>query len=296
MPYTSIQKNACTPAGEVAQTGTHRRFEIAEIVANEHTGEGVYRLTLKVPHIASGCVLPSAGQFYMISLNAGEHILPRPLSVHAFDEVSGTLSFLYKTAGKGTRLLSRCKAAESVQLHGPLGRGFDIPESSGVHVLIGGGIGLAPLGLLAKHILASCSGASVVFIAGGRDRGIRNVIERLALDSSVRLLVCTDDGSEGMRGNAADMLASYLNERKIQSADSPVAMLYACGPNILLSKINALAAAHDIPCQVSLEHRMACGVKACMGCSVQTLSGIKKVCADGPVFDAYLLRTGEKSL
>lgn len=292
MQYTSTQKNACART----EAGAKRCFEIAEIVANEYAGQDIFRLTLKVPHIASGCVLPSAGQFYMLSLNAGEHILPRPLSVHAFDEVSGTLSFLYKTAGKGTRLLSRCKVGECVQLNGPLGHGFDILESARIHVLVGGGIGLAPLGLLAKHILALCAETSVVFIAGGRNGGIRNVIEKLALDSAVRLFVCTDDGSEGMHGNAADMLESYLNGLKMQGAALPAAMLYACGPNILLGKISALAAAYDVPCQLSLEHRMACGVKACMGCSVQTLSGIKKVCADGPVFDARLLRTGGKGL
>lgn len=318
----------------MTQGCTRRIFEKVRIVSNLYAGGGSYCITV-VPESAGLSnkaelteesrhtrSLPTAGCFYMLSLNDSSRMLPRPLSLFSFDTKTGALSFLYRPMGEGTRELSLYAAGDCLHIHGPLGRGFDIPSvlpaasacptvssanETPLFIAAGGGIGLAPLNLAVRKILNRNPNARIVFIAGGKDASIKELIDFFRLPAEVELILCTDDGSAGKKGFVPDILAEYLTAKGLPArgsvsapaitaaADRPssavapaVSMLYACGPNPMLEKIAAFSNEYGIPCQISLERRMACGSAACMGCSIKTCEGMKKVCADGPVFDAKL--------
>lgn len=324
----------------MTQGCTRRIFEKVRIVSNLYAGGGSYCITV-VPESAGLSdraelteesrytrPLPTAGCFYMLSLNDSSRMLPRPLSLFSFDTKTGALSFLYRPMGEGTKELSLYAPGDCLHIHGPLGRGFDIPSvlpavsalsaasacpavssanEAPLFIAAGGGIGLAPLNLAVREILNRNPKARIVFIAGGKDAGIKELIDFFRLPAEVELILCTDDGSAGKKGFVPDVLAEYLMAKGLPArgsvsapaitaaADRPssavapaVSMLYACGPNPMLEKIAAFSNEYGIPCQISLERRMACGSAACMGCSIKTCEGMKKVCADGPVFDAKL--------
>lgn len=319
----------------MTQGCTRRIFEKVWIVSNLYAGGGSYCITV-VPESAGLSdraeltkesrytrPLPTAGCFYMLSLNDSSRMLPRPLSLFSFDTKTGALSFLYRPMGEGTRELSLYAPGDCLHIHGPLGRGFDIPSvlpavsalgaasacsaisaanETPLFIAAGGGIGLAPLNLAVREILNRNPKARIVFIAGGKDASIKGLIDFFRLPSEVELILCTDDGSAGKKGFVPDVLAEYLTAKGLTArgsafvppsaaavASAPaVSMLYACGPNPMLEKIAAFSNECGIPCQISLERRMACGSAACMGCSIKTCEGMKKVCADGPVFDAKL--------
>lgn len=309
----------------MTQGCTRRIFEKVRVVSNLYAGGGSYCITV-VPESAGLSnkaelteesrytrPLPTAGCFYMLSLNDSSRMLPRPLSLFSFDTKTGALNFLYRPMGEGTRELSLYAPGDCLHIHGPLGRGFDIPSvlpavsalsaasacsvisaanETSLFIAAGGGIGLAPLNLAVREILERNPNARIVLIAGGKDASIKELIDFFRLPAEVELILCTDDGSAGKKGFVPDILAEYLTAKGLTargSASAPaVSMLYACGPNPMLEKIAAFSNEYGIPCQISLERRMACGSAACMGCSIKTCEGMKKVCADGPVFDAKL--------
>lgn len=266
-----------------------KHFEKTEIVSHEYAGADCYCLTVRLPRKMEGVDLPRAGQFYMISLHDKSHILPRPISLHSFDKEQGTLSFVYRPIGAGTQELTQYRAGENLAIQGPLGNGFIVPSAGHCHIIAGGGIGLAPLPELIRAIRSKQPEARIIFFAGGRDRHIQELIDFFALPADIELILCTDDGSLGIHGFVPDVLSTYIEKHRGSGASSAdIAMIYACGPTAMLNKIRAFAQSAQLPCQLSLERRMACGVRACMGCSIQTAAGVKKVCADGPVFDSLL--------
>lgn len=284
----------------MTQGCTRRIFEKVRVVSNLYAGGGCYCITVVPEAAAHTRPLPSAGCFYMLSLNDSSRILPRPLSLYSFDTQTGETGFLYRPAGEGTNELALYAEGDSLHLHGPLGRGFDIPSAvSAAHeaslfIVAGGGIGLAPLNLAVREILERNPNSRILFIAGGKDASIKELIDFFRLPAEVELILCTDDGSAGKKGFVPDVLAEYLKTAGLISRGSAVTMLYACGPNPMLEKLAAFSNEYGIPCQISLERRMACGSAACMGCSIKTCEGMKKVCADGPVFDAKLFKGMER--
>ena len=264
-------------------------FEKTEIVSHEYAGADCYCLTVRLPRMMEGSDLPRAGQFYMISLHDKSHILPRPISLYACDEKQGTVSFVYRPIGAGTQELTQYRVGESLAIQGPLGNGFMISSAGSCHIIAGGGIGLAPLPELIRAIRSRQPEARIIFFAGGRDRHIQELIDFFALPADIELILCTDDGSLGIHGFVPDVLSAYIEKcRNSGNLCADIAMIYACGPTAMLNKIRAFSQSAQLPCQLSLERRMACGVRACMGCSIQTAAGVKKVCADGPVFDSLL--------
>jgi dihydroorotate dehydrogenase electron transfer subunit len=240
---------------------THK-VEHSVIVTNEKIAAGVYRLALGVP---PGFPCPAAGQFVNIYLNDPSRLLPRPLSV--CDWQNGMLTLVYAVAGAGTKQLSAYKPGDTLRVSYPLGNGYD---TAGVenYLLVGGGAGVPPLFYLSK-VLQSVPGRAV--------RGFKNE-PFLTEGFPCEVEIATDDGSTGFRGNVVDLLR--------QTEISPSAVLFACGPKPMLRALAAFAASRNLPLQVSLEERMGCGYGACVGCVCKTTQGSKKVCGDGPVFDA----------
>jgi dihydroorotate dehydrogenase electron transfer subunit len=254
-----------------------------EIVFNRRITSGIFLLGFKSSHIASES---RPGQFVMVRINECiDPLLRRPFSIFDVRD-KNTICILYKTVGHGTDLLSGKKAGERISVMGPLGRGFSLPDENRKALLVAGGIGAAPLYLLAGAL----KNKPMEFMAGfGTSRDI------IPLDQEtghiVGISIATDDGSKGYSGMVTGLLDEYLS-RNIHGK-YPIA-IYACGPLAMLKKVSSIASHRNIPCQVSLEALMACGLGACQGCAVKILSqddhpSYRHVCKDGPVFPSHTI-------
>lgn len=248
-------------------------LEDSVIIENKQISSRYWLMTVKSPKIAEEA---KAGQFCMLKPLNEIMILRRPISIHSIDKENGTMEYYYEVVGNGTKEFSELPVGASINVQGPLGRGFTTDIKDKNVAVIGGGCGIAPLKQLIKEI---DDNNNVTFIAGGRDCGILNILDNFIYKNDVAVKKATDDGSEGIKGNTVDVLKEMIKADKID-------MIYTCGPHIMMEKVAEVAHENDIDCEVSLEERMACGTAACMGCSIPTTKGMQKVCKDGPVFDS----------
>jgi len=215
------------------------------------------------------------GQFYMLAAaerwggGAGERpYLGRAVSIMRLGE-DGLVEFLLEDVGPGTRRLCELDAGEQLAVVGPLGNGFTAPAANVEPLLVGGGIGIAPL-------------VAVQESWGGRVLlGFRDGEHAKAAELFTDPQVATDDGSLGHNGFVTTLIDGELATRP--------QTIYACGPPAMLSEVRARAATHEVAAQLALEAPMACGFGACYGCVVATIDGYRRVCVDGPVFDAAVL-------
>lgn len=257
-----------------------------EVADNRCAAPDHFLMTVRLP---LSFPTPDPGQFVMVR-EAGrqEPLLARPFSIFDFyrrgDEVA--LEVLYRVAGRGTTLLSRLKPGDGLTLLGPLGKGFGIPDGIKRGVFVAGGVGVAPLHFLIHRRFPATTGGSgreAVFYFGARSQDLLAGIERLR--GSCDLRVCTDDGSQGYRGLVTERLKGDMD-----AYDPGETVIFACGPLPMLRALKRLLGHHPIPCQASLEERMACGIGACLGCAIAIRGPggkreYRKVCQDGPVFD-----------
>lgn len=220
---------------------------------------------------------PDPGQFYMLASAErwGGGVDERPFLPRAFSVArvhdDGTLDFLMEDVGPGTRRLAELREGDGLWLLGPLGNGFTIDRGRR-SILAGGGVGIAPLAILADAI-----GPSALTLLGFRDAPHA---QGAALIEGAR--VATDDGSAGHHGSVLDLLRAELG-------CDPRAAVYACGPSGMLEALRALCAELGVPAQLALESGMACGYGACFGCVAPTKDGYVRLCVDGPVLDAAQL-------
>lgn len=229
----------------------------------------VNKLTVYMPETAVQAV---PGQFVHIRVkDSYQPLLRRPLSIAAVDSSKGTVSFIYRVVGAGTACLAELSANDVVDCMGPLGSGFDLDCSR--PLLIGGGMGLAPLVFLTQRLCPR----PMELLMGGRTEQELFWLE-VYKGSCDRIHITTDDGSVGRRGFTVDVLPELL-------AAGDFDRIYACGPRPMLEIAAGIARRFNIPCQVSLEEHMACGVGACLSCTCAGTDGKRrKVCTDGPVF------------
>lgn len=221
-----------------------------------------------------------AGQFLGIYPTDGAHLLPRPISICQVDRQKGAIRLVYRIAGAGTAEFSGWQIGQKVEVLGVLGNGFPVEEYKGKKVLLlGGGIGIPPMLELAKELKEQDSIPTI--IVGYRDK---NLFLYDDLQKYGKVLVATEDGSVGVKGNVLDV----LQQEKL----CPEVMM-ACGPMPMLRAIKNYAAQNEIKAYISLEERMACGVGACLGCVCKTTKkdhhshvNNARICTDGPVFDA----------
>lgn len=230
-----------------------------KILENKLISNKIYRLIIKF----DGEIKP--GQFFMLKTLDNSFLLPRPISVN--DVNNNTITFLYRVEGVGTTAISRMKENDEIQLFGPLGNGFDIIKLQGKVAVIGGGIGIAPLLYLTKKI-----GKDADVYLGYKDNVyISEEFERYSNNT----VIVTEDGNEGKKGYVTD----YIDFEKYD-------VVVTCGPEIMMNKIVSKCKEKKIKCYVSLERRMACGLGACLGCTVETIGGNKRACKDGPIFSS----------
>lgn len=212
------------------------------------------------------------GQFVMVSTLNGDSFLKKAISIHAVE--GDRLGLAILGVGAGTEALLRLPVAEKVDVIGPLGHGFKTDITGKKVVMVGGGIGKAPFRYLAEVLLKA--GNDIHLVVGGRDASALGGLE-WAMDLDLPLYVASEDGSLGLQGYVTAW------EEIMLSAD----LLVACGPTPMLKSVQALALAHQIPCQISLEGKMACGMGVCLGCTCKKPDAeafYHKVCMDGPVF------------
>jgi dihydroorotate dehydrogenase electron transfer subunit len=243
----------------------------------ENRAVGAYRLISA--RDADGPRDPRPGQFYMLAAvdrwgaDDGRPYLPRAFS-YARAREEGTLDFLLEDVGPGTRRLAELGPGDGLWLAGPFGIGFRAPGDGARPLLVGGGIGTAPLVCLGDEL-----GDAAVLL------GFRSGAhaEAAALFAG-ELAVATDDGSVGRHGLVTELLREALDR-------DAGAEVFACGPPPMLEAVRALCAERDTPAQLALESGMACGYGACFGCVVPTRGGYVRLCVDGPVLDASELES-----
>ncbi len=254
-----------------------REYE-AGIIRIEPRGPSAYAIDLECRGLADDAV---PGQFTQVRVSDGtDPFLRRTFSISGADPESGVVRLMVDVVGPGTRLLCGMRPGMAISCIGPLGRGFDLAagHDSRACLLVAGGVGVAPLLLLAARLRAK-GDRDIHFLMGGRSSDHVSMAEDPALDG-LSVVYATEDGSRGERGYVTIPLESSLREGRF-------GMLYACGPHPMLKAVAGMARAFRVPCQVSLEERMACGIGACLGCAVKLANGrVVRACSEGPVFDA----------
>ena len=266
----------------------------ARVVSNEPVASMIYYLVLEAPKVARRA---RPGQFVGVRVAAGiAPLLRRPFSLCTIDPEAGVTGILYRVVGQGTRLLSEFGPGEAVDLIGPLGTGFPVRRGSEAAVLVGGGIGVAPLPALARELVRA--GKKVIALVGARTADELAGVSLLS-DSGAEVRICTDDGTAGRRGLVVEPLQEVL-------ARGQAGEVHACGPEPMLEVVQTLCLKHGVKGYLSLEERMGCGVGACLGCACRVKSTVpagsdhsgatrriglervayKKVCLDGPVLPA----------
>lgn len=249
-----------------------RRFETT-LLSIERISTDYRRLRFAWPAEAGA---PSAGQFLTVRCSRGsDPLLRRPFAFSGYDASREEASFIMKVRGPATAILAGLEPGASLDMLGPLGRGFPTPPDGRPALCAGGGIGLGPVLFMAESTREA--GREALLVLGFRTASLVPSIEFPA-----GTVICTDDGSAGLRGRVVDGLASL--------DPGPRGDVYACGPWPMLSSIAAWAKRAGLPCHAAMEQTMACGVGACMGCAIMMADGnYARACADGPVFDAALV-------
>jgi len=241
----------------------------AQVLLNQALTQDTFSMTVHAPEIAEN-VHP--GQFAMIYLTNGELLLPRPISFS--DAGEDTVTFVYQVVGAGTKVMSCITSGEKIKILGPLGKGFFIGSNSKTPqkkvAIVGGGIGVAPLVMLAKHMLTkdTCVDAYLGF---RNNPTLTEMFENYANNT----FISTEDGSVGHKGNILEV---------VKSQNTQYDEILACGPRPMLDALAEYANSQNIPCQLSMEERMACGIGTCVGCVLQINGTYLRICTEGPVF------------
>lgn len=230
----------------------------AKVASNEKIAEGIYRMVVEGDYSAN------PGQFYMLRAWGVEPFLSRPISIHGITDAG--IEFLYEVRGTGTEIFSKLKAGDELELLGPVGNGFDLETIKGKVAVVVGGIGIAPMYEVMKHIKDS----TVDFYAGFRDEVYSVDYMKEYADN---VIISTESGSVGHKGYVVEQLDA-----------SKYDYILSCGPTPMMKVVKDMGEKAGTPVYVSLESHMACGVGACLGCTCNTKKGKERVCKEGPVF------------
>ena len=266
--------------------------ESASVLSNTRLTANLWQIELAAQEIPE-LVVP--GQYVHLSIPArAEHILRRPFSVHRVSVDVGdtnSLTLTYQVTGQLSQHMSELLPGDTCSLLGPLGQGWRLPARSKRALFVAGGVGWAALAMAAgsiaafsvpTHILIGARNADYIaaFAPGIDARPYPlNLYGSEAETGQATVHIATDDGSLGHHGMNTELLAGVLEQYEFD-------YIATCGPEAMMEKVASLAFERGIACELSLERRMACGMSACLSCTVKTRSGSKKVCSDGPVFDA----------
>lgn len=254
----------------------------AQITGHREIVPDTFLMLLDAPSIA-GCARP--GQFVMIRAGSGlDPLLRRPFSICGLYK-DGAIGVLYKVVGRGTAVLAEKRPGDRLHVLGPLGNGFSTGNASSPLLLVGGGMGVAPLFFLAQELSRAGDPPFRLFTGFSTGEQVLSAEDILQLDKGGK--VATDDGTMGHEGPVTELLQAELEAAPGIKAGGSV---YACGPAAMLERVALLADTAGVSCQVSLEASMACGLGACLGCVVHAAPEeavpFFRVCTEGPVFPA----------
>ena len=252
----------------------------SKLIKKEQLKSDIFKYSVEAPDIVKDA---KQGQFIEIRVSDNvEPFLRRPISIHNMDKENGILEFIFQVKGKGTKILSEKVEGDLIDIIGPLGHGtFEYNDFQNI-AIIGGGIGVFPLYELAKN--AKNDGKNVNIYLGFRNKDFV-VLEDEFKELANELILTTDDGSYSEKGFAIDFLKKDVEDGKIDC-------IFACGPLPMLKAVRNYAIEKNIPCQISLEEKMGCGLGVCLGCAVKTAESSSEnpeyvhVCKVGPVFEA----------
>jgi dihydroorotate dehydrogenase electron transfer subunit len=252
-----------------------KRIEDLKLIENKRINSDSYVIELlskeKLPEI-------KPGQFAQIRVDGSpETFLRRPISIYDVDYKHNTLKLLIQIVGKGTETLSKLKKDDLLNLIFPLGNSFSDPGENEKILLVGGGVGIAPLLYLGKHLKSIGYFPDLLFGFRNRER----IIEYEEFTKIGKVFLTTEDGSEGEKG--------YVTNHSVLS-DVKYSMIYCCGPDQMMKAVAAYCKKNNIKCEVSLENLMACGFGICLCCIVDTVKGNLCSCTDGPVFNTKELK------
>lgn len=245
---------------------------LCKIVLNKKITDNIYEMIISCNNIA---LAAKPGQFVNLYCKSESKLLPRPISICEIDKNKGIIKLVYAVVGDGTKSIADLSASDEIDVLGPLGNGYKLdnkPEN--VSILIGGGVGTPPLVELAKGLL----GEKIIYLGF---RSTPYLIDELKKYGEV--YIATEDGSVGYKGTVIELM---------NNTNAHGNQIYACGPKPMLKAVKTWSVEHNIPAQLSLEERMGCGFGACVGCVTKIKADnevgytYKKVCKDGPVFDA----------
>ena len=242
--------------------------ETVTVLENKKVNGKYYKLAFQSAALSRD-VRP--GQFLQVLINDGKDpYLRRPFSYY---RVAGKrVEILYEVLGRGTAILSMKKKGDTLKVMGPLGNGFSLPRGKKKRILIAGGVGVPPLVFLAEKV-------SAAFLLIGTKSKLEVMPQRELKKVKAKVLYATEDGSYGSQG-----LVTALLEKVIMDEDPRDCFLQTCGPKRMMEAVIVLARKYGIDGEASWDETMACGVGACLGCMVKTQDGLKRACADGPVF------------
>ena len=259
--------------------------ETARIVRNEPVGPKLHVMALDSPEIAAA-VKP--GQFVHMKVpGAQQHVLRRPFSIYAANSPGGTLEILYQEVGSLTRFMPTLDGG-SVELIGPVGATWSGLERFGKGtcshaLLVGGGVGAAPLFMLAEALVKA--GCPTDIVLGAQTFEALVTRERYTALLGREPYCATDDGSYGHAGFCTALVEERL-EKGSSADDAPYDYLAVCGPEPLMKIVSGMGERAKVYTELSMEKRMACGIGACLSCVVDTTQGKRRSCVDGPVFNA----------
>jgi dihydroorotate dehydrogenase electron transfer subunit len=249
----------------------------ARIIENTQTNEGLFRLRLDAPEIAKTAI---PGQFVNIYPDESSLLLPRPLGIADAD--GDEITFYYIVIGAGTKSISKKNAGATLSILGPNGNGYNLNAITGDTILAAGGGGVPPLLFAAKRLREKRAG-KIISVAGFREAPF--LLKELEKYSDavcpISETLTLENGLPAETGNIIDL----LNRMEIGGLSGGLSCL-ACGPGLMLRALSSWCAVQGIPLQISMEERMGCGFGACVGCSIDTTKGKKKVCSDGPIFNS----------
>lgn len=251
-----------------------KHVNLLKVLDNRTINDDYYVLEVQANHDISD-ILP--GQFVNLLVEDTRNaFLRRPISIYDVHPERNSMDLLIQIVGEGTRLLSQLKINDKVDVIYPLGKSFSITESGKKALLVGGGVGVAPLLYLAKKLKAN--NVEVHILLGGR--GQNNIIETKNFEQYGKVYISTEDASVGEKG--------FVTQHSVMQNDD-FDIIYSCGPDAMMRAVATIAAKHNTDCEVSLENMMACGIGACLCCVTPTESGHQCVCTDGPVFNTKVL-------
>lgn len=247
-----------------------------KVTGNSHPTPGYALLRLTDPTATLPEILP--GQFVQLLVeNAPHTFLRRPISVHHVDRTTNELWLLIHMIGEGTTQLGKLSEGDTVNIIFPLGNSFTVEACGSAPLLVGGGVGIAPLLYLGSQLKAI--GVTPTFLLGARSKA--DLIQLEEFEKYGRVLLTTEDGSAGERG--------FVTQHSVLAQET-FSQIYCCGPKPMMMAVGRYAQSKDIPCEVSLENLMACGLGACLCCVEDTDKGNVCVCKEGPIFNLKQLK------